>query len=396
MRIVPAAGEALGIREPTVERISEQIGGSLALLVLDNLEQIPGVAGVLASLLAACISLIVIATSRAVLRVSGERVYPVLPFTIDPGSADPFDTNPAVQLFASRARAADPSFMLDDVTAEAIAKICRQVDGLPLAIELAAGQVRVLTPQEILTRLDRRLEMLAHGPEDQPERLQSIESAIRWSYDLLSPIEQRVFRHLGVFSNGFSEDAVRQIALSDDVPALPVLSNLIHASLVIRTVQPDSESRYALLETIREFCLKELRFCGEEIAARQAHAAYALELAAREQGLDLAVRGGAHNVAGIATNDDGIVIDLSEMRAVFVDPANKTAYVQGGATSRRFGSGDLYANFAGFGEEKNELARAAFGGNYDRLVELKTKYDPGNLFHINLNIPPQSGRCAAD
>ena len=282
-QIVPAAGVALGIREPAIERISEQLGELPTLLVLDNLEQIAGAAATLALLLAACASLIVIATSRAVLRVSGELVYPVLPFDIDPPTDGPLADSPALQLFRSRAHAADPIFALDETTTESVAGICRQVDGLPLAIELAAGQVRVLTPREILSRLDRRFDVLTNGPEDQPERLQSLEHAIRWSYDLLSPAEQRIFRWLGVFSGGFSEDAVSQIALPEEGPALLVLANLIDASLLIRTTQPDGESRYSLLETIRGFCLLELRARGEETVAREAHAAYFLELAARAE-----------------------------------------------------------------------------------------------------------------
>jgi predicted ATPase/DNA-binding CsgD family transcriptional regulator len=282
-QIVPAAGDALGLREPTIERIGEQLGGMPALLVLDNLEQITGAAGVLGTLLISCPSLRILATSRTVLRVSGEHIYPVLPFTTEPGSAEQLTESPALQLFSARATAADPSFRLDETNTQAVAQICRQVDGLPLAIELAAGQVRLLTPQAILSRLDRRLDVLTHGPEDQPERQQSLEHAIRWSYDLLSPDEQRAFRRLGVCSGGFSEDAARQIALDDAGPALPLLATLLDASLLIRSVQPDGESRYALLETIREFCLLELRASGEEPAIRQAHAAYYLQLAARAE-----------------------------------------------------------------------------------------------------------------
>ncbi len=279
--IVPLAGDALGVLEPTAERIGEQLGELPALLILDNLEQVSGVASQVSLLLAACMSLVVIATSRLVLRVSGERVYPVLPFVTDQQAAEL--VTPAVQLFAERARAADPAFILDATSTASIARICQQVDGLPLAIELAAGQVRVLTPQEILSRLDQRLDVLANGPEDQPERLRSLEHAIRWSYDLLSPDEQRMFRHLGILSGGFFEDAAHQIALPEASDALPVLAGLIDASLLTRTALPDGESRYTLLETVRTFCLQELRAHGEEQAARLTHADYFLQLAAQAE-----------------------------------------------------------------------------------------------------------------
>lgn len=277
--IVPAAGEALGIREPTAARLGDQLAGSPTLLVLDNLEQIPGAAGALALLLATCASLIVLATSRTVLHISGERIYPVPPFTTETG--DPA-ASPAVRLFAERARAADPAFALDAASLESVAGICRQLDGLPLAIELAAGQTRALTPQAILTRLDHRFDLLTQGPADQPERLRSLERAIRWSYDLLPPEQQRAFRRLGVFFGGFSEDAASQIAL-EGAPALPLLATLIDASLVRRSVLPDGESRYALLESIRAFCLLELQAQGEDEAMRETHARYYLELAARAE-----------------------------------------------------------------------------------------------------------------
>lgn len=277
--LVPAAGEALGIREPTVARLGDQLTGAAALLVLDNLEQIPGAAGVLALLLATCASLVVLATSRTVLHVSGERIYPVSPFSTEAG--DP-SASPAVQLFAERARAADPAFALDAASLESVASICLQLDGLPLAIELAAGQTRALTPQAILNRLDHRFDLLTQGPADQPERLRSLERAIRWSYDLLPADQQRAFRRLGVFFGGFSEDAASQIAL-DGAPALPLLAALIDASLVRRSVLPDGESRYALLESIRAFCLLELQAQGEDEHIRETHARYFLELAARAE-----------------------------------------------------------------------------------------------------------------
>lgn len=278
--IVPTAGKALGIREPTPGRIADQLAGLPTLLVLDNLEQVPDAANVLALLLETCVSLIVLATSRAVLHVSGEHVVPVQPFVVETSDAgDRLAESPAIQLFAARACAADPTFVLNPDTIEPIARICQQLDGLPLAIELAAGQARMLTPQAILNRLDQRFALLAHGPADQPERQRSLERAIRWSYDLLTPHQQRALRALGVFTGGFSEDAASHVALNGESP-LPVLSALIDASLVLRSAHPDGEPRFALLESIRAFCLLELQAHDEESAVREAHAAYYLNLAA--------------------------------------------------------------------------------------------------------------------
>ena len=281
-QIVPAAGNALGIGESTIERLDKQLGGVPVLLVLDNLEQIPGAAAVLASLLASCSSLILMATSRTVLHVSGEVVYPVSPFDTSPEPATLLIETPAIQLFAARAHAADPVFTLDELSSEVVARICHRLDGLPLAIELAAGQTRTLSPRAILARLDQRFDVLSHGPQDQPERLQSLERAIRWSYDLLSPTEQRAFRRSSVFSGGFTEEGARHVLL-DGKPALAMLSALVDASLLKRTVQSDGESRFSLLETIREFCLLELRASGEELETRQTHAAYYLQLAAHAE-----------------------------------------------------------------------------------------------------------------
>lgn len=282
-QIVPLAGTALGIREPSLSRIGEQLADVPTLLVLDNLEQIPGAAGIVALLLATCASLVALATSRTVLHVSGEQVYPVHPFGIDAAPDDSsLAESPAVRLFAERAHAADASFSLDRANLPSVARICRELDGLPLAIELAAGQVRMLSPQAMLNRLDQRFDLLTLGPEDQAERHRSLDRAIRWSYDLLALDQQQVLRALAIFSGGFTEDAARHIACAG-APPLPTLASLIDASLVLRTIQPDGEPRFSLLESIRAFCLRELTAQEEEPAVRQAHADYYLQLAAKAE-----------------------------------------------------------------------------------------------------------------
>lgn len=275
-RVVPAIGETLGIRDPAIERIADRLRGAPALLMLDNLEQIPGVAQVVADLLAGCPQLTILATSRTVLNVSGEHVYPVRPFATTASTPDDLASTPSVRLFVDRAQAADASFVPDQLAIDAVIRICQELDGLPLAIELAAGQVRTLTPPAILARLDRRLDVLTHGPNDHPARHRSLDQAIRWSYDLLSAEEQQIVRRLAVFSGGFDEAAAAHVGLGGASPALPVLARLIDASLLVRTVQADGESRFAMLATIREFCLRELDVYGETQATRQAHANYVL------------------------------------------------------------------------------------------------------------------------
>jgi len=258
--IVLAAGGALGIRTTSAKRLRDRLDGARVLLVLDNLEQIPGAARVLARLLHTCPSLSILAISRTVLHVSGEHIYRLPPLVAEAERTTP---SPAIQLFTDRATAADPTFTLDTSTFETLPRFAGGSITCHMAIELAAGQIRCLAPQAILARLDRRFDLLVQGPADQPERLRSLERSIRWSYDLLSADHQRAFRRLGVFPGELSEDAASQIAL-DGAPALSLLATLIDASLVLRSLRPDGESRYALLESIRAFCLLELRAHGEE------------------------------------------------------------------------------------------------------------------------------------
>ena len=228
-------------------------------------------------------------TSRTPLHLSGEQLLVVPPLPVPAegpdSTADPaaLATNEAVALFVDRAATALPDFALTVANATAVASICRQSEGLPLAIELAAARLRVLSPRELSERLERRLPLLTRGPRDQPDRLRTMRDAIAWSYDLLEPAQQAFFRRLSVFVGGFGVTAAEQVAAhltgAAESAALDLLEALIDASLVQRGEGPTGEARFVMLETIREFGLERLVAAGEEAAARDTHAAWCLVFA---------------------------------------------------------------------------------------------------------------------
>jgi non-specific serine/threonine protein kinase len=184
-----------------------------------------------------------------------------------------------VQLFVARARAVRPGFTLTTDNADAVGEICRRLDGLPLAIELAAARLRALSPPAVVTRLEQRFSLLSGGPRDTPARHRTMRDAIAWSYELLSPEEQALFRRLAVFFGGFTLGAVESVLPS----SITLVSSLLEHSLLHRVEQSDGESRFTMLETVREYGLEQLVTAGEDAAARTAHAAYFLELAERAE-----------------------------------------------------------------------------------------------------------------
>ena len=264
------------------------------LLVLDNVEHVLEAAPHLVELLMACPRLTILTTGRAALHVSGERTYPVLPLAVPEAEAALRQTvaqAPAVRLFVERAQAVDPAFALTNDNAGAIAAICTRLDGLPLAIELAAARSKVLPPALLLSRLAQRLPLLTGGPRDAPARLQTMRDAIRWSHDLLTPEEQLLFRRLAVFAGGFTVDAVEGVM--DAYPAralvprplgdgphltppdtLNAITSLVDMSLLQWTDRQGHPGRLGILETIREFALERLEAAGEVAVARAAHATY--------------------------------------------------------------------------------------------------------------------------
>jgi predicted ATPase/DNA-binding CsgD family transcriptional regulator len=318
--VLPTIAQALLPREVSLQTPADRLLTLLSerrfLLLLDNFEQILAAAPDVAQLLSDCDSLTVLVTSRAVLRVSGERAFPVspLPVTEDggretedgrrkTGEAPPISDlpssvfrpppSPAVQLFVARAQAVEPRFALDAENAATVAAVCRRLDGLPLAIELAAARIRYLPPAALLSRLESRLSLLAGGPRDHPLRLQTMRNAIAWSYDLLSPDEQALFRRLAVFVGGFTLEAAERVsgvgdraldvASSDTRHPIPDTLDLIAAlcdhSLLRRVDQSGGETRFDMLETVHAYAEELLAACGEVEHARQRHAAYFLDLA---------------------------------------------------------------------------------------------------------------------
>jgi predicted ATPase/DNA-binding CsgD family transcriptional regulator len=258
------------------------------LLVLDNFEQVLPAAPLVAELLTGCPRLKILVTSRSVLRLSDERDFPVPPLALPPAAnAGPalidLAGSAAVRLFVSRAQAAIPDFALTEADAPAVAAICARVDGLPLAIVLAAAHIRTLPPRALLTRLERRLPLLTGGSRDLPDRLQAMRHAIAWSYDLLSPAEQGLFRRLAVFVGGCTLEAAAGVGAGDGQQDLDVLAGvaaLVNQSLLQRTEQPDGEPRYGILETLREYGLDQLAANDEADDVRRRHAAWCAALAA--------------------------------------------------------------------------------------------------------------------
>jgi predicted ATPase/DNA-binding CsgD family transcriptional regulator len=230
--------------------------------------------------LASCPGLTILVTSRVPLRVSGERRVTVAPLALpahDAGvSGDEVAGAEAVQLFVVRAGTADPGFALTDGNAAAIVEICRRLDGLPLAIELAAARSAVLAPAALLDRLERRLPLLTGGPRDQPDRLRTMRGAITWSEDLLDAPTQSLLRRLGVFVGGFPLPAAEAVA-DAETPVLDGLAALLDSGLLQRDTT-GGEPRFRMLETVREYALDRLTAAGEETVARHAHATWCLAM----------------------------------------------------------------------------------------------------------------------
>ena len=270
--LVPTIADALDVRgRALADAVIEHVRERRMLLVLDNFEQLLAAVPFVGDLLAAAPRLWIVATSRAPLRLAGEREYPVPPFET-PDADLPFEAlvkTDALRLFAARARAVEPGFELDTASAPEVARVCRQLDGLPLAIELAAARSKLLAPAEILERLEREPNLLPAGPRDAPARQQTLAATIRWSYELLGDEERLAFAWLGVFVGGCTLEAAEAVC----GVTLEGLGALVDNSLLRRR-----DSRFAMLETVRHFAVERLEESGSA-EMRRRHAEWLTELA---------------------------------------------------------------------------------------------------------------------
>jgi predicted ATPase/class 3 adenylate cyclase len=293
--LVPAAvARALGIREvlgqPVPETLTDRLGDQRLLLVLDNFEQVLPAAAVVHRLLAACAQVKVLVTSRAALHVSGEQEYPVPPLAMPdlelPLGPDGDVASEAVALFADRARAVKPNFAVTAQNTATVAEICRRLDGLPLAIELAAVRIRLLSLEAMLERLQHRLPLLTGGARDLPARQQTLRATIEWSYRLLAPAEQRLFARLAVFAGGCTLEAAEAVCdLDSEAEVLASLDSLVDKNLLWSSVGDHGVLRVGMLETIREYARDLLDTGGEAALLARRHADYFVALAGQADGL---------------------------------------------------------------------------------------------------------------
>ena len=292
--VASTVAAAMGVQEetgrPILTSLTERLAGMEVLLVLDNYEQLLAAAPLVGELVAAGPGVRVLVTSRAPLRVAGEREYEVRPLALPDTSVaatpEELAESEAVALFVERARAIEPGFALGPENAAAVAAICAALDGLPLAIELAAARVRLLSPQAILERLGTALPLLTGGPRDRPERQRTLRGAIQWSHDLLDPDGQTMFRWLAVFAGGWTLEAAEAVCSPAGAAALDTLETLdalVQHSLARRD-DGAPEPRFRMLQTIREFGLERLAESGEEPEIHERHAQFFLTLAEEAAG----------------------------------------------------------------------------------------------------------------
>jgi predicted ATPase/DNA-binding CsgD family transcriptional regulator len=288
--VLPTIAAALGVRpdgRPVLDNLRAALRDDDHLLMLDNFEQVLPAASALADLLDACPNVKLLVTSRAVLGIPGEHVVDIRPFPLpsleSPGSETQAVDSDACRLFVDRAQALCSELALTSANAHSIASICQRLDGLPLAIELAASWVSVLSPNELLAQLENRLALPSGGVVGAPPRQRSLRDTIAWSYGLLSASTQTLFRRVAVFNGGCSLDAVKEICGDGSLDVLKELRALVANSLVRRMDVPGGDSRYTLLEMVREFGVEHLEQSGEARIIRRRHAAYFLALAERAE-----------------------------------------------------------------------------------------------------------------
>ena len=287
--VLPTIAQAFGLREvgdwPLLERVQRFLAEKHLLMLLDNFEHVLAGARYLPDLLSTCPQVKVLVTSRAVVHVRGEYEFHVPPLDLPPlmpGTESALlATSPAIALFIERAQAARSEFHLTDATAGAVAEICVRLDGIPLAIELAAARSRLFSPQALLSHLQHRLPLLTNPARDAPARQQTLRNALAWSYDLLTAEEQRVFRQLSVLVGAWTLEAAEAIIGPEPGgrPLLDYVATLLDQSMIMPLDQPEQEAAFCMLETIREYGWECLVAQGEASATQEAHAAYCLVFA---------------------------------------------------------------------------------------------------------------------
>jgi predicted ATPase/class 3 adenylate cyclase len=307
--VVPTVAKTLDVHEQPHVALIESVGSFLRdrrmLLLIDNLEHLLAAASAFGELLASTRQPKLLVTSRSTLHLSGEHTYPVPPLAVPENGTGDFARSDAMQLFAERAQAASPQFAITAENAPVVAELCRRVDGLPLAIELAAARMNVLPPPALLRRLDQRLSVLTGGPVDADERQRTVRATIEWSYELLTPAEQTLFMRLSVFRGGCrieAAEAACDAAADLGIDVLDGLTSLVEKSLARQRTDTDGEPRFWLLETTREFGAEQLASSDAEASRmRDAHADFFLELAER-------------NVAPSPESWDALDRDLANLR----------------------------------------------------------------------------------
>ncbi len=289
-RVAQAVASAAGVREeadtPLLETLQRSLGEKRMLLVLDNCERhLIACAEIAHAVLRACPRVTVLATSREGLRISGEHSFVVPPLRVpsedDAPTARSMAAIESVRLFSERAARAKPGFALTERHARAVAEICRRLDGIPLAIELAASRLTVLSPEEICARLDQRFRLLTSESPETPARHQTLRAAIEWSYEQLTPGEQALFAALSVFTGGWTFESAASVCGGgqDDFAVLDLFTHLVDKSLLVTETTDDGAPRYRYLETIREYALERLEDSGEGELTRERHLDHFLALA---------------------------------------------------------------------------------------------------------------------
>lgn len=287
--VMSVIAQTLGIRESDGRTLLDSLKDALKtrqmLLILDNFEQVLGANRLVSTLIPSCPKLKLLVTSRAALRIYGEKEYAVPPMSLPRGrrkmSVEELLNNESVQLFLNRAQAVKPEFELNAQNAATIAQICSKLDGLPLALELAAARIRLLTPQAMLARLESRLKILTGGAKDLPARQQTLRGAIDWSYDLLNEADRALFCRLAVFAGGCTLEAMESVCIDGDIEidVLNETESLVSKSLLRQETQDDGEPRFTMLETVREYALEKLTESGECNEMQGRHVAYYLKFA---------------------------------------------------------------------------------------------------------------------